>query len=48
MDVLKCDFYEILPKDYLAHGHLFVAFDYDNTVFDYYNQGINYEKIIDL
>jgi hypothetical protein len=48
MDVLKFDFYERLKKDYLVHKSLFVAFDYDNTVFDYHNQGINYDKIINL
>lgn len=48
MDVLKYDFYERLKQDYLVHKSLFVAFDYDNTVFDYHSQGINYSKIIDL
>lgn len=48
MDVFEFDFYERLRKDYLEHGSLFVAFDYDNTVFDYHNQGINYDKIIAL
>lgn len=48
MDVFEFDFYERLRKDYLEHGSLFVAFDYDNTVFDYHNLGIKYDKIIDL
>lgn len=48
MDVFEFNFYERLRKDYMEHGSLFVAFDYDNTVFDYHNQGINYDKIIDL
>jgi len=48
MDVFNFDFYERLQKDYTAHKSLFVAFDYDNTVFDYHNQGINYDKIIEL
>ena len=48
MDVFNFDFYERLKKDYLEHKSLFVAYDYDNTVFDYHNQGINYEKIIKL
>jgi phosphoglycolate phosphatase-like HAD superfamily hydrolase len=48
MDVLKFDFYNRLKQDYLIHKSLFVAFDYDNTVFDYHNQGINYDEIIDL
>jgi hypothetical protein len=48
MNVLEFDFYDRLKQDYLAHKSLFVAFDYDNTVFDYHSQGINYEKIIEL
>lgn len=48
MNVFEFDFYERLRKDYLEHGSLFVAFDYDNTVFDYHNQGIKYDKVIDL
>lgn len=48
MDVFKFDFYERLQKDYQQHKSIFVAYDYDNTVFDYHNQGINYEKIIKL
>lgn len=48
MDVFEFDFYARLRKDYLEHGSLFVAFDYDNTIFDYHNQGINYDKIVDL
>ncbi|WP_194767286.1 hypothetical protein [Tamlana sp. I1] len=48
MDVFNFDFYERLRKDYQQHRSLFVAYDYDNTVFDYHNQGIDYGKIIDL
>lgn len=48
MDVLEFDFYNRLKLDYLAHKSLFVAFDYDNTVFDYHSQGINYEAIVEL
>ncbi len=48
MDVFKFDFYERLRKDYQQHKSIFVAYDYDNTVFDYHNQGISYEKIIKL
>ena len=48
MDVFNFDFYERLRKDYLEHKSLFVAYDYDNTVFDYHNQGINYDSIIAL
>jgi len=48
MDVLEFDFYERLKKDYLQHGSLFIAYDYDNTVFDYHSHGIRYDKIIKL
>ncbi|MBU2951089.1 hypothetical protein KO493_10315 [Tamlana agarivorans] len=48
MDVFKFDYYQRLRKDYLEHNSLFVAYDYDNTVFDYHNQNINYDKIIEL
>ncbi|KAB1071378.1 hypothetical protein F6U93_01230 [Tamlana haliotis] len=48
MDVFNFDFYQRLQKDYLEHKSLFVAFDYDNTIFDYHNHGINYDRIISL
>lgn len=48
MDVLDYNFYERLKADYKIHKKLFVAFDYDNTVFDYHHLGINYIKIIKL
>ena len=48
MDVFEFDFYERLKADYLQHKSLFVAYDYDNTVFDYHHQGITYGPIIDL
>ena len=48
MDVYNFDFYDRLRKDYLEHKSLFVAYDYDNTVYDYHNLGINYDKIISL
>ncbi|MCX2681836.1 hypothetical protein OOZ15_17915 [Galbibacter sp. EGI 63066] len=48
MDVFNFDFYKRLKEDYQEHKSLFVAYDYDNTVFDYHNRGINYDRIIDL
>jgi len=48
MNVLDFDFYSRLKQDYLAHKSLFVAFDYDNTVFDYHDRGINYDEIIEI
>jgi hypothetical protein len=34
-----------LINDYKKHGNLFIAFDFDNTVFDYFNVGDIYPKI---
>lgn len=48
MKVLNIDYYERLKQDYLTHGSLFVAFDYDNTVFDYHSKGIDYSDVIHL
>lgn len=48
MDVLEFDFYKRLKEDYLKHKSLFVAYDYDNTVFDYHNKGINYDVVVQL
>lgn len=48
MNVLNYNFYERLKNDYKTHKRLFVAFDFDNTVFDYHNQGIDYIEIIEL
>ena len=48
MDVFKFNYYQRLQNDYLEHGSIFVAYDYDNTVFDYHHQGVDYTKIINL
>lgn len=48
MKVLELNYYERLKKDYLKHGSLFVAYDFDNTVFDYHDQGVDYIEIIEL
>lgn len=34
-----------LVIDYKKHGNLFVAFDFDNTVFDYFGTGETYPKL---
>lgn len=34
-----------LIKDYEKHGNLFIAFDFDNTVFDYHNTGETFPKM---
>ena len=31
-----------LEEEYKEHGSLFVAFDYDNTVFDYHGKGFTF------
>lgn len=37
-----------LVKEYQLHGDLVVAYDFDNTVYDYHNRGESYEMVIDL
>ena len=39
---------ERLRSEVAAHGSLFVAFDFDNTIFDYHNQGFDYSGVITL
>lgn len=34
-----------LVADYKKHNNLFVAFDFDNTVFDYFGTGETYPKL---
>lgn len=34
-----------LLKEWDEHGTLFVAFDFDNTVFDYHNKGFTFPRI---
>lgn len=48
MNVFEIDYYQRLKDDYLKHGSLFVAFDYDNTVFDFHGKGIDYSPVITL
>lgn len=45
-DSLTCA--DRLYKDYKKHKNLIVAFDFDNTIFDYYNNGGNYSCVIDV
>jgi hypothetical protein len=37
-----------LMHDYRKHGSLIVAFDFDNTVFDYHKNGSTYPKVVEL
>ena len=34
-----------LANEYERHGMLYVAFDFDNTVYDYHNQGFVFERV---
>ena len=46
---LTSDFtYNRLLKEYQQYGSIVVAFDFDNTVFDYHKQGLDCSEIIDL
>lgn len=46
MDEQRC--FDRLKSDYEKHGKIIVAFDFDNTVFDYHNEGGNYSEVITL
>jgi hypothetical protein len=37
-----------LVNEYELHGGIVVAYDFDNTVFDYHKRGDNYEMVTDL
>lgn len=37
-----------LLEEYYRYGKLIVAFDYDNTIYDYHNDGGNYSEVIEL
>lgn len=37
-----------LINDYEKHKNLIVAFDFDNTIYDYHNEGGNYSEVIEL
>lgn len=37
-----------LVLDYKKHGNLFIAFDFDNTVFDYHKVGDTFPKLENL
>ena len=46
--VLNVDYYQILEDAYKEHGNVIVAFDFDNTVFDYHNKGLDFSQVIEL
>lgn len=37
-----------LLVEYEKYGKLYVAFDFDNTIFDYHNNGGDYSQVINL
>ncbi len=37
-----------LKHEIEKYGKIFIAFDFDNTIFDYHNQGKDYSEIISL
>lgn len=37
-----------LKREYLEHKKLIVAFDFDSTVFDYHDEGLILQPVIDL
>lgn len=39
---------ERLVLDYVTHGHIIVAYDYDNTVYDYHSKGYTFEAVANL
>lgn len=46
-DKAKC-FSRLISEYQKYDGKLIVAFDFDNTIFDYHNEGGNYSRIINL
>lgn len=40
--------YQRLKKEYNKYGKLVVAFDFDNTVYDFHDEGWSYDKVIKL
>lgn len=44
----KRNFYNRLKKEYYKYGKLIIAFDFDDTVYDFHKKGRSYKKIINL
>lgn len=40
--------YERLRNEYEEYGSLVIAYDFDNTVFDFHNKGVTYDNVIKL
>jgi hypothetical protein len=39
---------ERLLQEYKTYGNLIIAFDFDNTIFDYHEQGDDYSYLVNL
>ncbi|HNV97499.1 MAG TPA: hypothetical protein PKL13_04340, partial [bacterium] len=48
IDVFDINYDVILEEAYIKHKKLIVAFDFDNTIFDYHKKEVDYSKIINL
>lgn len=46
LDSLNC--VDRLYREYLKYKKLFVAVDFDDTIYDFHNKGYTYPKLIDL
>lgn len=46
IDIQEC--VDRLLKEYNDYGSLIIAYDYDNTVYDYHNNGDKYDGVIKL
>lgn len=47
-NIFDINYYKILQDVYNEHGQVIVAFDFDNTVYDYHKKGLDCSKVIDL
>lgn len=48
MNVLDINYYQTLENVYKKYLNVIVAFDFDNTVFDYHKKGIDFSPVINL
>ena len=37
-----------LLKEYNEHKSLVIAYDFDNTIYDFHNKGVSYQNVIEL
>ena len=48
MSILDVNYYKIIEEAYRQHGTIIVCFDFDNTVFDYHDNGLDCSCVIEL